>query len=66
VLAFRVGTDAVAVVICAENDLLTELTLEQLGQIYSGAVTTWSEVDTSYPATTSSWHTTSSVSPTAR
>ncbi|MCL4271407.1 MAG: PstS family phosphate ABC transporter substrate-binding protein [Anaerolineales bacterium] len=49
-IEFRVGTDALAVVVSAENDFLTDLTLEQLGQIFSGAVTTWDQVDPSYPA----------------
>lgn len=49
-IEFRVGTDALAVVVSSENDFLTALSLEQLGQIYSGAVTTWDQVDPSYPA----------------
>ena len=49
-IEFRVGTDALAVGVSSENDFLTALSLEQLGQIYSGAVTTWDQVDPSYPA----------------
>src|SRR5690606_29394393 len=49
-IEFRVGTDALAVVVSAENDFLTSLPVEQLGQIFSGAVTTWNQVDSSYPA----------------
>jgi phosphate transport system substrate-binding protein len=51
-LEFRVGTDALAVVVSAENDFVTDLTIEQLGQIYSGEVTTWDQVDPSFPAET--------------
>lgn len=49
-IEFRVGTDALAIVVSANNDFLTGLSLEQLGQIFSGAVTTWDQVDPSYPA----------------
>ena len=49
-IEFRVGTDALAVVVSAENDFLTDLTRAQLGQIFSGTVTTWDQVDPSYPA----------------
>ncbi len=49
-LEFRVGTDALAVVVSAENDFLTGLTKEQLGKIYSGEFTTWDQVDATYPA----------------
>ncbi|MCQ3936167.1 MAG: phosphate-binding protein [Chloroflexi bacterium] len=49
-IEFRVGTDALAVVVSADNDFVTSLTLVQLGQIFSGAVTTWDQVDPSFPA----------------
>ncbi|MGZ9225238.1 MAG: substrate-binding domain-containing protein, partial [Anaerolineales bacterium] len=49
---FRVGTDALAVVVSAENDFVDGLTIAQLGQIFSGEVTTWNQVDASYPAET--------------
>jgi phosphate transport system substrate-binding protein len=49
-LEFRVATDALAVVVSAQNDFVTELTVEQIGQIYSGEITTWDQVDASYPA----------------
>jgi len=49
-LEFRVGTDALAVVVSAENDFLTALTKEQLGKIYSGEFATWDQVDAAYPA----------------
>jgi len=49
-IAFRVGTDALSVVVSAENDFVTNLTKEQLKQIYVGEVTTWSQVDPAFPA----------------
>ncbi|MBE0683439.1 MAG: PstS family phosphate ABC transporter substrate-binding protein [Anaerolineales bacterium] len=51
-LEFRVGTDALAVVVSAKNDFLTGLTIEQLGKIYSGEFSTWDQVDASFPAET--------------
>jgi phosphate binding protein len=48
-IEFRVGTDALAVTVSAENDFLTEVTLTQLAQIFSTAAL-WSDVDPSWPA----------------
>lgn len=50
VLEFRVGTDALAVVVSAENDFLEELSLEQLASIFNGEAKTWADVDASFPA----------------
>jgi phosphate transport system substrate-binding protein len=47
---FRVGTDALAVVVSAENTFLTAVTTEQLAAIFNGDVKTWDQVDPSYPA----------------
>ena len=47
---FRVGTDALAVVVSAENDFATSLTKEQIGKIFVGEFTTWDQVDPSFPA----------------
>ncbi len=49
-IEFRVGTDALAVVVSAENDFLTSISQEQLGQIFKGEITTWDQVDATYPA----------------
>lgn len=46
---FRVGTDALAIVVSQENDFLTDVTLEQLAAIFSTAVT-WADVDPTWPA----------------
>ncbi|MBI5965656.1 MAG: PstS family phosphate ABC transporter substrate-binding protein [Chloroflexi bacterium] len=49
-IEFRVGTDALAVVVSAENDFVTALTKEQLGKIFTGQFTTWDQVDAAFPA----------------
>ena len=50
VVEFRVGTDALAVVVSAENDFAEELTMEQLAQIFSAEVQTWADVNPEWPA----------------
>ena len=47
-LEFRVGTDALAVVVNPANDFATDLTLEQLALAFSTAET-WADVDPSFP-----------------
>lgn len=47
---FYVAIDALAVVVSAENDFATNLTLEQIAGIFSGEIATWNQVDASYPA----------------
>jgi phosphate binding protein len=49
-IAFRVGTDALTVVVSAENDFVKSLTKEQLGKIFTAQYTKWNEVDPSFPA----------------
>ena len=51
-IGFRVGTDALTVVISADNDFVTALTKEQLGKIFTAQYTKWNEVDPSFPAET--------------
>jgi len=48
-LEFRVGTDALAVVVNPANGFATDLTLEQLALAFSTAET-WADVDPSFPA----------------
>jgi len=48
-IEFRVGTDALAVVVSNENDFLSDVSLEQLALIFSTAET-WSDVNPSWPA----------------
>ena len=46
---FRVGTDALAIVVSKENKFLTGITMEQLALIFSTAFN-WSDIDPSWPA----------------
>jgi len=48
-IEFRVGTDALAVVVNPTNEFLSDVTLEQLATIFSNQVTKWNEVDPSWP-----------------
>ncbi len=47
-IEFRVGTDALAVVVSNENDFVDGLSMEQLAAVYSSAET-WAEIDPSFP-----------------
>jgi len=49
-LEFRVGTDALAIVVSSQNDFATSISLENLAKIFSGEIKTWNELDASYPA----------------
>lgn len=49
-IEFRVGTDALAIVVNPENTWVEDLTVEQLAKIFSNEVTNWSEIDPSWPA----------------
>jgi phosphate transport system substrate-binding protein len=49
-IEFRVGTDALAVVVSSENDFVTDVTKEELAKIFSNEVTQWSEVRPEWPA----------------
>lgn len=50
-LEFRVGTDALAVVVHPENDWLAEgVTLEELAKIFSKDAVNWSDVNPAWPA----------------
>lgn len=48
-IEFRVGTDALSVVVSTENDFVTDVTLEELALIFSTA-TNWSDVRSEWPA----------------
>jgi phosphate transport system substrate-binding protein len=48
-LEFRVGTDALSVVVSTDNDFVTDVTLEELALIFSTA-TNWSDVRPEWPA----------------
>ncbi|MCY3832743.1 MAG: phosphate ABC transporter substrate-binding protein PstS family protein [Chloroflexi bacterium] len=47
-IEFRVGADALAVTVSAENDFATDVTLEELALIFSSAET-WSDVRAEWP-----------------
>ncbi|MCY4072125.1 MAG: phosphate ABC transporter permease subunit PstC [Chloroflexi bacterium] len=47
-LDFRVGADALAIVVSADNDFLTELTTAELQRVFSGAAR-WSDVRAGFP-----------------
>ena len=49
VAEFQVGIDALTVAVSAENDFVTDVTLEELAQIFSTA-TNWSDVRPEWPA----------------
>jgi phosphate transport system substrate-binding protein len=51
-IEFRVGTDALAIVVSQENDFVEDLTLEELAKLFSNEVTLWSEVNPAWPAET--------------
>ena len=48
-IEFRVGTDALAVTVSAENDFATDVTMEELAAIFSTAET-WADVRSDWPA----------------
>ncbi|MFO7683338.1 MAG: substrate-binding domain-containing protein, partial [Chloroflexota bacterium] len=48
-IEFRVGTDALAVVVSSENDFATDATIEELALIFSSAAT-WADVRAEWPA----------------
>jgi phosphate transport system substrate-binding protein len=48
-IEFRVGTDALAVVVSSENDFLTGVTLEELAKIFSTQASKWSDVNPAWP-----------------
>ena len=48
-IEFRVGTDALAIVVSSENNFLTDVTVEELGKIFSSEITKWSDVRAEWP-----------------
>jgi phosphate transport system substrate-binding protein len=47
-IEFRVGTDALAVVVSQENDFVTDVTMEELALIF-GSAQTWNDVRAEWP-----------------
>jgi phosphate binding protein len=50
VLEFRIGTDAITVVVNKDNDFVTELKRSDLIKIFTGAVKQWNEINPDWPA----------------
>ena len=46
---FRIGTDALAVVVSQENTFLADVTMEELAKIFSSDAVKWSDVNPAYP-----------------
>jgi phosphate transport system substrate-binding protein len=51
-IEFRVGTDALAVVVNPNNDFLTDVSLAELAMIFSDQAVNWSDVNPDWPAET--------------
>lgn len=49
-IEFRVGTDALAVVVSKENTFLTDVTMEELAKIFSSSAQKWSDVNPAWPS----------------
>jgi phosphate transport system substrate-binding protein len=49
---FRVGTDALAIVVSQENDFVDDLTIEELAKLFSNEAVLWSDVNSDWPAET--------------
>ena len=49
-IEFRVGTDALTVVVSSGNTFVESLTCQQLAAVFSGEAATWADVDASWPA----------------
>ncbi len=48
-IEFRVGTDAIAVVVSSQNTFLTDVTLEELGMIFGDKAKKWSDIRPDWP-----------------
>lgn len=49
-IAFRVGTDALAVVVSQANTFVTDVTMEELAMLFSNVAEKWSDVRAEWPA----------------
>jgi len=48
-IEFRVGTDALAVVVSQDNDFLSDVTMEELAMIFGEGYETWADVNSEWP-----------------
>ncbi|WP_270179289.1 phosphate ABC transporter substrate-binding protein PstS family protein [Alkalihalobacillus sp. CinArs1] len=46
---FEVAKDGLSIVVNAENDWVDQLTIEELNKIWTGKVSTWSEINSEWP-----------------
>ena len=51
-IEFRVGTDALAIVVSQENEFVENINLEELAKLFSNEATLWSDVNPAWPAET--------------
>ena len=49
-IEFRIGTDALAIVINKDNTFVTNVTLQELAMLFSSEATQWSDVNPEWPA----------------
>ncbi len=49
-IAFRVGTDAIVVVVSKSNTFLTDVSTEELAKIFASDAKKWSDINPSWPA----------------
>lgn len=49
-IEFRVGTDALAIVVSQQNDFVTDVSIEELAKIFSSEATLWSDIRADWPA----------------
>lgn len=49
-IEFRVGTDALSVVVSTQNDFLTAISKDDLAKVFSGQAKLWSDINPAYPA----------------
>lgn len=49
-IEFRVGTDALAVIVNKDNDFLTDITADELAKIFSDQAEKWSDINPAWPA----------------
>jgi len=48
-IEFRIGTDALALVVSQENEFLTDVTMEELAMIFGEGYETWADVNSEWP-----------------
>lgn len=49
-IEFRVGTDALAIVVSTQNDFITNVSMPELAKIFSSEAVLWSDINPAFPA----------------